>query len=407
MVIVIEPSVRLAPRQRLWALCWAVAELAMTSLIKEEVCETAAPRTMAVVGSDFKRQKPGFGHFGHTMLTRLPLVPEVLQDIDRCIGSFEATALRSFAAFRSVASEMRIVDLLDTAKVGGRNPRSSELPTAYAALLFEAVVRRVVDLERTFEARLGALYLLLTLHELQPGVTKAPVPVLETQWSGFERLARELRVLRHADGFRALHTLWAGGRFSHICGGQSTLVTARDQLNDREAERDAAALPAVGSAAAATGVSAGPYAVQLADGLPALAAAEAAYEAALAQAKAAVATTDMPASSAWRMRQPTSVGELSARIRTELDEYRAGAWAAAEDDETSGATITTAAAAHNAAVPSIAPTLDGEEVVAEGFLRREHVRRRAFAPRERRIRDGTSGARRRPRTTSGAAPAPS
>ena len=100
-------------------------------------------------------------------VTRQPLVPEVLGDLDRCIARFEAGGMRSFAAFVAVAAEMCIVELFDTASAKGRHSRH-ESPATYAELLFEAVVRRMTDVQNSFDARLGALYLLFTLHEAQP-----------------------------------------------------------------------------------------------------------------------------------------------------------------------------------------------------------------------------------------------
>lgn len=332
---------------------------------------------------------PGYGTFGKTKLARLPLIPEVLYDIDHCISRFEASALRSFAAFRAVALELRIVDLFDTDRKGGRATKRLETPAEYATLLFEATVRRIADPERSFEARLGALYLLLTLHELQQSSPKVPVPILATQWNGFERLSRELRSLRHADGFRALHTLWAGERLSHLFGGESTLMTIRDQLNDREVERDAAVLPASGGASAEPG--GGLFATQLIDALPTLTADEASYSAALAQARSALAATDAPAasSSLLRSRLPSTAGDLAAQIRQELDDHRAGVVVptGVDDDD---AVIPASASAHNAAVPNLVPTLDEEGLVVDAsYLRREHVRRRAYKPRAKRTRDGT------------------
>ena len=67
----------------------------------------------------------------------------------------------------------------------------------------EAVVRRAVKPDASFDARLGAVYLLLLLHEKQPGRPRRPVPVLSAQWEGFHRLATEMRTQRNADGFAA------------------------------------------------------------------------------------------------------------------------------------------------------------------------------------------------------------
>ena len=61
----------------------------------------------------------------HPTATRQPLIPEVLYDLDRTIGRFEAGPLRSFASFAALARETRVVDLLLTggSETGSGTPR--------------------------------------------------------------------------------------------------------------------------------------------------------------------------------------------------------------------------------------------------------------------------------------------
>ena len=156
-------------------------------------------------------------------------------------------------------------------------------------------------------------------------------------------------------------------------------------------ERDAAVLPASGGASAEPG--GGLFATQLVDALPTLTADEASYSAALAQARVALAATDAPAasSSLLRSRLPSTAGDLAAQIRQELDDHRAGVVVptGVDDDD---AVVPASASAHNAAVPNLAPTLDEEGLVVDAYLRREHVRRRAYKPRAKRTaRQPTSG----------------
>jgi hypothetical protein len=92
-----------------------------------------------------------------------------------------------------------------------------------------------------------------------------------------------------------------------------------------------------------------------------------------------------------RSRLPSTAGDLAAQIRQELDDHRAGVVVptGVDDDD---AVIPASASAHNAAVPNLVPTLDEEGLVVDAsYLRREHVRRRAYKPRAKRTRerDGT------------------
>jgi hypothetical protein len=372
----------------------------------------------------------------HPTATRQPLIPEVLYDLDRTIGCFEAGPLRSFASFAALARETRVVDLLLTARVR-RMPSRFEPPSAYATLLFEALVRRLADPARKFPARLGALYLLAVLHEAQPARPRAPIPVLAPQWGGFERLARELRDMRHADGFRALHTLWAGGRLVHRYGPFAVL-NATDLQNDEEAEQAAALLPVRATTETLGGC---PYALQLEAALPSLAHLEAEYDdarraaaaeagetpdaleeecadahadGALADASASVAAATYPSSS------------LAAHLERELHSYYRGVWPdsvpheppstylvqhepvqlGAEDRAlaalpsrlltpySTGSVEAARATATEASASTMLSTrddvLESVGVVAAAHLRREGVRQRPFQPRHKRTKDGGS-----------------
>ena len=146
----------------------------------------------------------------------------LLNDVDRLLDAFACGGLRSFDAFLALAAKWRVLDFFATHNLGTREPPKDESGREYTSLLFESVVRRAVEPGRPFDLRLGALYLLLLLHERQPNRPRAPVPVLESQFRGFETLRDELRTLRHPDGFAALHKLWAHGRMEHRAGDQSS-----------------------------------------------------------------------------------------------------------------------------------------------------------------------------------------
>lgn len=176
--------------------------------------------------------------------TLVPLDATVLMDIDRLIQTFAKGTLRSFASFRLLAASWRALDLFFTKNRGSREPPKFETTEQYVVLILEAIMRRVVEDGMPHEMRLGAMYLLLLLHELQPCRPRVSAPVLEAQWQGFERLASEVRTLRNPDGFACLHALWTGGRLEHRAGERMSANTA-DVHYSEVAEAEARRLPMI------------------------------------------------------------------------------------------------------------------------------------------------------------------
>ena len=86
-------------------------------------------------------------------MTRLPLDPIVLCDIERLLASFEASNLCSLASFETLSGQFRIRDLFLTFRSDERVLPSGETVAGYSGLLFEALVRRAADLTRSFEQR--------------------------------------------------------------------------------------------------------------------------------------------------------------------------------------------------------------------------------------------------------------
>jgi hypothetical protein len=334
----------------------------------------------------------------HPSATRQALPCEVVYDLDDIIARFEAGPLRSFASFKSLAAELRICDIFNTHHVGCRTPPMGEPIGAYATLIFEMLVRRLADAQRTFAARLGAMYLLLCLHELQPCKPKWPIPILQSQWDGIERLARELRDLRHADGFRALHTLWTGDRFVHSFGSHNVL-NAWDIRFDDEAEREAVLLPARNGVAQ---LGSCPYALQAERALPSLQLLESRYEEALRTAALATTGNDAPSPLGDLLSARPTV-QLASQIGAELRQYEQGTWTGGlmADSLTERPadllhTVVGTDGRRGAAsleqpqnVLGVAPALlEGEGAIDDSYRRREGVRHRPFAPRRRRARDG-------------------
>ena len=317
-----------------------------------------------------KRRKHNVHPARHSVVTRPPLDPIVLCDIERLLASFEASNLRSLASFKALSGQFRIRDLFLTFRSGERVPPSGETVAEYSGLLFEALVRRAVDLTRSFEQRLGSMYLLLLLHELQPCRPRAEIPVLESQWRGFEQLAQELRMLRHEEGFACLHALWTGHRLSHRAGAR-TSVNAADLECELEAERRARRLPATLSV---DKLGPCPWAVQCVEQLALLDDLERRYDA----VRPAGARVAAGASSGVVLRRelrsyhphlalpplPSGQAELPAR----------GA-AAAPTASSAAAAVLQASGA-------------GDEALARGYRRREDVRHRPYAPRRARTADG-------------------
>jgi hypothetical protein len=314
------------------------------------------------------------------VVTRVALDPTVLFDIDRILAAFEADSLRSFASFRELFTSFHGRDLFLTMRAGRRCPPPNETTADYATLLFEALVRRAVEPHsRTFPSRLGAIYMLLLLYELQPTSSpRAQVPILESQWAGIERLAQELRTLRHADGFAALHALWAGGRFSHYAGAHSS-VNAVELHAELAAEKKARLLPAtlgVGEVGACA------YAEHLDEALPRLTELEERYASAMAAAAAARGGGggdggdgggggDGPDGGDGDGELRAAPPSMAANLASDLREYHAGRLGAAVADERERASVD-----------------GGVNLENPSRLRREAVRHRPYEPRHSWTRDG-------------------
>ena len=225
--------------------------------------------------------------------TRVPLDPLVLYDLDRFLDAWVIDDMHTFAAFRGLATSWRVTDLFYTQRKGVRTPPQHESYQAYASLLFAAIVRRATqsDLNTsltrqvTISRQLGAVYLLLLLHETQPYQPRVPIPILEDQCLAFERLREELRSTKNADGFKALHMLWdEGDRLEHLAGKWPTYNTI-DKRMEEKAEREAQQLAREhnkDTLAPKAGHKGSSYAAErLRRDLPSLYEAEAAYETAL------------------------------------------------------------------------------------------------------------------------------
>ena len=173
------------------------------------------------------------------------------------------------------------------------------------------------------------------------------------QWHGFERLASEVRLLRHADGFAVLHALLAENRLEHRAGERPS-VNRTDLRSEASAECDAQLLVAT-KGVGELGPS--PHADQLREVLPAIFEREAAYENALAAAFEAGAGRP-PAG--WPLGD-----SVASQLQSELGQYRSGArWAALPDYDDA------------AAAPGARDALG----LGATHRRRQAVRQRPYAP---------------------------
>ena len=179
------------------------------------------------------------------VLSRAPLCPSVLYDIDQVVAGYEALMPpRNFASFKAVCARLRVADFFCKHVESSRGTNKTEIvPADFSDQLFEAIVRRMLDTTRKLTERVGALLLLVTLHEVQPHRPRRSVPILEAQWAKLAKLAAEIRQERDADGFRALHMLYHPvPRLAPRMGSSS--VNPDDLALDRKCEFEAARLPA-------------------------------------------------------------------------------------------------------------------------------------------------------------------
>lgn len=152
-------------------------------------------------------------------VTITPLRPRVIYDLEQIVLRFGAEANKGpgseaalmFDRFRELWTLMDFGAIFQTQRACGRVPALAETREEYVTLLLAAVARHLQPTYHAgFAERLGALFLLFTMHLLQPSEPRVPVPVAEDDWAAFEQLAEELRARRHADGFKVLHALWSG-----------------------------------------------------------------------------------------------------------------------------------------------------------------------------------------------------
>ncbi|KAL1511602.1 hypothetical protein AB1Y20_006396 [Prymnesium parvum] len=145
------------------------------------------------------------------MPRRLALPQETLHQLVECITRFYYHEETSFAAFSSIFHSLAIARLLTPPPSPKGMPPHCE--RAHTALLLHAAAAHAAD--GPFQYRLGGLFLLHSLYLLQRPSPRMRIPISEEEWSGMMALADELRQQKHAQGFRALHTLWTSDAFCH------------------------------------------------------------------------------------------------------------------------------------------------------------------------------------------------
>jgi len=152
-------------------------------------------------------------------VTITPLRPRVIYDLEQIVLRFgtevntkaAGEAALTFERFQELWTLMDFGTIFQTQRACGRVPAVAETREEYVTLLLAAVARHLQPTYHAgFAERLGALFLLFTMHLLQPCKPRVPIPVSEDDWAAFEQLAEELRARRHANGFKVLHALWSG-----------------------------------------------------------------------------------------------------------------------------------------------------------------------------------------------------
>eukprot|EP00966_Prymnesium_polylepis_P011607 267047-Prymnesium_polylepis.2 len=195
-----------------------------------------APETGVVAPNDPKRR----------IIRSVPLHQNVLHDLEHCAVRFALCTSHTFVEFRRVFDALRMPDILRTQRASGRMPAYNETDTNYAQQLLHAAVQHALrrgDEQPgwSFEHRLGGLFLVYTLHAVQRCSPPGLVPVSEEDWTNVEALAAELRERKHADGFRALHSLQTSGSLLHM---KSQSLMYVDTQQRRASEQQAALIPA-------------------------------------------------------------------------------------------------------------------------------------------------------------------
>lgn len=211
-------------------------------------------------------------------LSAVPVQAQVIHDMGQCVRRFADVARAapggagnsSLRAFHEVWSALRFSGVFGMRGACGRIPGMDETESDWAEALLREAVRHVQPATHPgFEERLGGLFLLHTLYDQQPlraAEARAVVPLTEEQCPALDTLLAELRQpcpppkrwrqtnhppkttrgagrvvefsdtlhprvatlpsplrRRHADGFAALHALWAGYAFRSVESGANPL----------------------------------------------------------------------------------------------------------------------------------------------------------------------------------------
>tara|TARA_B110001452_G_scaffold242629_1_gene225539 strand:+ start:6 stop:1304 length:1299 start_codon:yes stop_codon:yes gene_type:complete len=208
------------------------------------------------------------------IVTQVALKEGVLFDMGACIRRFEVGDEHTFAAFKMVWRAMKFQDIFASAKQQKRVPEFGETGAKYVRMLLIAAGKHLGGADATWDEpggqrvsqpselpdewraslvhRLGGLFLVYTMHALQPVAPPEPVPVSSADWKALLVLEVELddeaHEGRYADGLKALRGLRRGG----VAVIEHTLehgLHVGNQMADRAAQLNATALPLSSSVA--------------------------------------------------------------------------------------------------------------------------------------------------------------
>lgn len=202
------------------------------------------------------------------VVTQVALKEGVLFDMAACIRRFEVGDEHTFEAFKKVWRAMKFQDIFASAKQQKRVPEYGETGAKYVRMLLIAAGRHLGGADATWAEpdgqqvsrpeqlpdkwraslvhRLGGLFLVYTMHALQPVSPKEPVPVSSADWKALLALEVELddeaHEGRYADGLKALRGLRRGGveAIEHTLEHE---LHVGNQMADRAALLNATALP--------------------------------------------------------------------------------------------------------------------------------------------------------------------
>ena len=181
---------------------------------------------------------------------KAPVQPEVVYDLRCVVQHFVVTCRTDFQAFHQVAQQKQLASLFQASKSCGRVPGVDENQTDWAEIILYTAARQLCHASvASFLHRLGYVYLLYTLYQIQPQRPRARLPVDDNMWPSLEGIVSEVRERRIPDGLGAIQTLWLSDALRHtkmhrvLCDEWRAQELAEQAADDLPAKLDIAEDP--------------------------------------------------------------------------------------------------------------------------------------------------------------------